>query len=138
MSHPIKTAAAGLVAAGSLLAVGHAPAGASEGAGAAAVNVASTVTYRTFVVDEPNVTFKGAVSSKKPFCEDNRKITLKQLDQGVVAGRTSSDEGKWRVTFDGTEINPGKFRLIMEKRTVKRSGKTFVCSADTHTFTVEG
>lgn len=138
MSHLIKTAAAGLVAAGSFLAVGLAPAGAADGAEAAAVNVPSTVTYRTFVVGEPNVTFKGNVNSKKAFCEDNRRITLRQVDQGLVAGRTTSDSGKWAIKFDGTEINPGTFKLIMEKRTVKRSGKTYVCSADTHRFTVEG
>lgn len=129
MTRIAKAVLVGLIALAPFVAGGFTPA-------SAAVRVASTVTFDDFVVGDPNITFKGAVNSKKAFCENNRKITLRQVDQGIVAGRTTSDAGKWVIRFDGTEVNPGKFKLIMERRTVKKAGKTYVCAADTHTFTV--
>lgn len=120
-------------AAAALLVTGVTPAPA-----AAPTKVRSEVTIKGFQVGDPMITFRGKVTSPKAFCKNGRKITLKQTDQKVVAGRTTSKNGAWKVTFDGNEIDPGTFLAIMPKKKVKKAGKTFVCAADKHKYTVEG
>lgn len=135
MFHTAKVAAAGLIAATALVAGSTSPATAAE------VRVPSTVTIDGYHVnpDVTKVTFRGTVTSEKAFCDKGRKITLKQVDDGVVAGRTTSDDtGAWKVRFGAQEVNPGVFKAIMARKVVERDGRTYVCTADTDRYDASG
>ena len=105
-----------------------------------AKTVATTVTYTNFTLAEgTQVTFHGLVKSKKPFCRSNRKVTLRQTTQGIVAGTgTSAPKGKWRVSFDGDNVDPGKFKVSVARKVVRHQGRKYVCLPASRTFTVEG
>lgn len=130
MLRAVKITAAGLAAGAAFVAGTIAPAH-------AAVNVASTVNIAGFNYsdDTGKVTFRGKAASDKAFCEVGRQITLKQIDDNVVAGHaTTVKGGAWKVRFDGTAVNPGVFKAIMKEKVVKKDGRKYVCAADSDRY----
>lgn len=134
MLRAVKITATGLAAGAAFVAGTIAPAH-------AAVDVASTVKIAGYSVnpDVTKVTFKGRATSDKAFCEKGRQITLKQVDDNVVAGRTrTGSTGAWKVTFAADAVNPGVFKAIMKEKVVERDGRKYVCAADADRYDASG
>lgn len=85
------------------------------------------------------VKFTGRVKSKKPVCRKGRTVKLRQLDQKLNAGKAKTNKkGVWKITFNGNRIDPGKFRMTVTKKVVKKGGKRIVCQAAKKTQSVTG
>ncbi len=71
---------------------------------------------------------KAKPKKQKKVCRTKRKVTLTQIEQGLVAGKdTTNKKGEWRLSFDGDKIDPGTFRIKVAKKVVKVKGKKVVC-----------
>lgn len=103
---------------------------------AAPRKVASTVTIGGYELVDNSVVFKGSVKSKKAFCKKGRVVTLRQIDDGVTAGKArTTAKGKWKVRFSQDAVNPGRFRATVKAKKVRAQGRTWLCKADTVTYT---
>jgi hypothetical protein len=88
-------------------------------------------------LDTGFVTIYGDVSSQKRACERRREVTLRQVDQGLVAGTDKTDSsGDYAVEFFGSgAIEEGNFQATAAKKKIKkrRDGevkKIIICKKD--------
>ena len=75
--------------------------------------VDTQVTIEDFDYDPSTdtVTFFGQVNCPRPRCERNRRVRLRQLDTGQLAGTDRSDaSGDWVIRFQGSDVPPGRFQ----------------------------
>lgn len=103
---------------------------AAPAAAAKPTKVKSDVTIVGYDGTAEQIEFWGKVKAKKQkdACRSKRKVTLTQVDQGLVAGKDKTNKkGEWRLSFDGYEIDPGTFRIQVAKKVTKVKGKKVVC-----------
>lgn len=93
------------------------------------LKVASKVTITSFDgEDEENVKFRGKVTSQRAVCTRDRLVKLRQVDQKLAAGKARTNaKGKWKITFDGTRIEPGKFKATATRKVVRQGGRRIIC-----------
>ncbi|KRF12444.1 hypothetical protein ASG90_15890 [Nocardioides sp. Soil797] len=106
------------------------PAAHAAPAAAKVQKVKTSVSFTTYKLNEPKVTFVGKVKAKKGVCEKGRVVKLKQVDQNLRVGKDRTNKkGVWKITFNGNQVHPGKFKMSVAKKVVKKGGKKIVCSA---------
>lgn len=93
--------------------------------------VASKVTFTGLDASNvDHVKISGKVKSSKKACRKGRTVKLRQVDQGLSAGKDKTNtKGKWTVVFDGNKIDPGKFKATVTKKTIHQHGKRIICKS---------
>lgn len=110
------------------------PAAQATPAAAQVQTIKSNVTFSKYVLIDSNVKFIGKVKSRKIACQKRRTVKLRQVEQGISVGRDkTSSTGKWAITFDGSIVHPGEFKMTVTRKVIRKSGKKIVCKADTTT-----
>lgn len=89
--------------------------------------------------DIDRVVFRGKVTSKRTVCLRNRTVKLRQVDQGLAAGKARTTRaGKWKIAFDGNRIDPGVFKATVTRKTVRQGGRKIICKPASHVLDVAG
>jgi hypothetical protein len=117
----------------------------SLGLGVAATHAAPKVKVESDVYLNPDndydddtgiVTVYGDVSAKRRKCERRRDVTLRQVDQDLIAGTDKTDDsGDYAIEFSGIgAIDTGNFQAKAAKRKIKKRKngevvKTIICKA---------
>jgi hypothetical protein len=94
------------------------------------VRVSSTVTLS-------NLGPQGRVFSPKPFCVNQRNVSLKYTDANGAVRVFGSDRadasGQWSTDGDGTGLHglpPWKIYAVVNRHRVVKHGKLYICEPD--------